>query len=188
MFCPEKWRRRQLAPAISRFSINRHFFNWRNVAASSWRPQFLGFVYKGMFVAGENCRRQLVPAIPMFSTRRHIFSSNKKQRKQKAPQAAGASISQVLCLWQVIFCWNKKESGFPTPAKRVEKSGFETENAITRLSQIRLTTKFEAEYITFRGASFWMGFKKSRQSQFRDRDRIWIFEARKFRRSENFGG
>ena len=41
---------------------------------------------------------------------------------------------------------------------------------------------FKAEYITFRGASFWRGPENSRQSQFRDRDRILIFEARKFRR------
>jgi hypothetical protein len=33
-----------------------------------------------------------------------------------------------------------------------------------------------------------MGPENSRQSQFRDRDRILIFEARKFRRLENFGG
>ena len=33
-----------------------------------------------------------------------------------------------------------------------------------------------------------MGPENWRQSQFRDRDRILIFEARKFRRLENFGG
>ena len=33
-----------------------------------------------------------------------------------------------------------------------------------------------------------MGPKNWRQSQFQDRDRILIFEARKFRRLENFGG
>ena len=68
--------------------------------------------------------------------------------------------------------------GEGAPAKRASRQGFRTENAITRLSRIRLTTIFKAEYITFRGASFWMGPKKSRQSQFRDRDRILIFEAR----------
>ena len=66
----------------------------------------------------------------------------------------------------------KEKAGFPTPAKRVEKSGFRTENAITRLSRIRLTTIFKAEYITFRGASFWMGPENSRQSQAQDRYRI----------------
>ena len=74
------------------------------------------------------------------------------------------------------------------PAKRLKIQGFRTENAITRLSRIRLTTIFKAEYITFRGASFWMGPENSRQSQFRDQDRILIFEARKIRRLENFGG
>ena len=44
--------------------------------------------------------------------------------------------------------------------------GFRTENAITRLSRIRLTTIFKAEYITFRDASFWMGPGNSRQSNF----------------------
>ena len=72
----------------------------------------------------------------------------------------------------------KEKAGFPTPAKRVEKSGFRTENAITRLSRIRLTTIFKAEYITFRGASFWRGPENWEQSQFRDRYRILFFEAR----------
>ena len=33
-----------------------------------------------------------------------------------------------------------------------------------------------------------MGPENSRQSQFRDRDRILVSEARKIRRLENFGG
>ena len=48
---------------------------------------------------------------------------------------------------------------------------------ITRLSRIRLTTILKAEYITFRGASFWRGPKNWRQSQGRDRDRILILGA-----------
>ena len=42
-----------------------------------------------------------------------------------------------------------KQSRFPTPAKTVEKSGFRTENTITLLSRIRLTTTLKAHYITF---------------------------------------
>ena len=79
-----------------------------------------------------------------------------------------------------------EQNGFPTSAKRVEKSGFRTGHLITRLSRIRLTTILKADYITFWGASFWMGIKNTRQSQ--TPDRYQILEATMFWMLHFFGG
>ena len=81
-----------------------------------------------------------------------VLGGIKKRRRQLAP-----ATPRFYLFGNSFSVETKEQSGFPTPAKRVDKSDFQTENAITRLSRIRLTTIFKAEYITFRGASFWMG-------------------------------